>query len=258
MSTTFGPEGGAANVSNATGTLPAANLPAQVPQTLGQSHIPFVLVSSGTMGNNGVLSGITALPTTYPSAYFYFPAGAIASGSAAGFYYGVCSSTTAATIYNNTYTSGTPQIPNTPTPFVTTGPGAYTQTTGSNIAAYTLVIPGNTIGPNGSIWLVGSRSNNNSAGFKTLTGNYGSYAFGTLAETTQTGFVIAGGFSNRGVANVQVTLYNGVLGTGAGAQVFGAIDSTSTQNLVMNMQLATATDTMALESLVAQLIPGVP
>lgn len=240
----------------------AANLtmPAAVPQTLGQSHIPFVLVSSGTMGNNGALSGLTAVATTYPNAYVWMPAGAISSGSLAGWYYATFSSATAATVFNNTYTSGTPAIPGSPTAFVTTGPGAYTQTTGSNIAAYTLSIPGNTIGVNGSINLMVAKSLNNSAGAKTLTANYSSYAFATQAGTTQVGGGAPSGFSNRGVANVQVPLVGSQFNANINsvALVYGTIDSTSAQNLVINLQLATATDTMTLENIVVQLIPGVP
>ncbi len=234
--------------------------PITTPQTLGQSHIPFVLVSSGTMGNNGALSGITAVAAAYPNAYVYLPAGAIASGSLAGWYYAVFSSTTAATVYNNTYTSGTPQIPVSPTAFATTGPGNYTQTTGSNIAAYTLAIAGNTIGVNGSIEVKGARTSNNTAGAKTLELDYSTFTLGALGVSTslQAGFL--SGFSNRAASNVQSALYNQILSLGSTTAVptFGAINSTQSQNLVVNMQLATATDTMTLENIVVQLIPGVP
>src|ERR1700693_852831 len=93
-----------------------------------QNAIPMILPSSGTIGNNGALSALTALPTIYANAYLYFPAGAIVAGSLAGLYYCIMSSTTAGTIYNNTYdtTLGVmPTIPANPVPFVTPGPGAY-------------------------------------------------------------------------------------------------------------------------------------
>lgn len=243
--------------------LPTTALPAQVSLTLGQSHIPFVLVSSGVMGNNGAFSAVTAVATAYPNSYVWFPAGAIAAsgtGSAAGWYYTVWSSTTAGTAFNDLYTSGTPTIPGSPTAFSTTA-GALVQTTGSNIAGYTLAIAGNTIGVNGTVQITGVRSHNNSAGAKTLTTNYGSYAFSTFAPTTTLSVPIFGGFSNRLVANVQVPLTSPNANAGAASAsglVYGAIDSTSSQNLVMNLQLATATDTMTLENIVVQLIPGVP
>lgn len=93
--------------------------------------IPIGLPSSGSIGNNGALTGIAALPKTYntPGIYLYFPANAIASGSAAGFYWVVMSSTTAGTIYNNVGNILDLVVPTSLTPFVTTGPGAYTQTT---------------------------------------------------------------------------------------------------------------------------------
>src|SRR5260221_11452742 len=56
-----------------------SNLDAQVDlvsavQCLLQCAIPFISPSSGTMGNNGALSGITALRQTYPAAWFVVPA----------------------------------------------------------------------------------------------------------------------------------------------------------------------------------------
>ena len=119
------------------------------PYTLASIGIPFVIVSSGSMGNNGALSGITAVKATYVNAYVYLPADAISAGSAAGWYYAVFSSTTAATVYDNVYTSGVPTIPGSPTAFVTTGPGAYTQTTGSYLSPMVITLPANSISANG-------------------------------------------------------------------------------------------------------------
>lgn len=232
----------------------------RLPSIIGQTHIPFVLPSSGSMGNNGALSSITALPTIYPNAYVYMPAGAIASGSAAGWYYAVFSSTTAATLYNNTYTSGTPAIPGTPTPFVTTGPGSYTQTTGSTIAAYALSILGNTIGPNGAVRLNGSWTYNNTSGNKTIAFVYDASTFNTATETTSTQAIILGGFANRGMTNVQASLFGRSPSavTNTGAPIYTAVDSTTTQPLTSVLELGTATDFVVLENLVVELLPGVP
>ncbi|MGO9008079.1 MAG: hypothetical protein ACLQIQ_08540 [Beijerinckiaceae bacterium] len=227
---------------------------------IGQSHIPFVMVSSGTMGNNGALSGIMAVATAYPSAYVYLPAGAISTGSAAGWYYAVFSSTTAATVYNNVYTSGTPQIPASPTAFATTGPGAYTQTTGTYIPAYTLTIAGNTIGPNGAVRISKSVSLNNTSGAKAFRDYLASTELSSVSLNTSTNGGLITGFANRGVTNVQSILLAGN-GEGAGTTsgpFFGAVDTTSNQNLTVQMDLVTATDTMTLESVVVELIPGVP
>jgi hypothetical protein len=123
-----------------------------VPYTIFSTGLPFVIVSSGSMGNNGALTFTGAVASAYPSAYVYLPAGAISSGSAAGFYYAVFSTTTAATVYNNTYTPSNtpPTIPASPTAFVTTGPGAYTQN-GIGILTFNVSVPANTLTVNGKI-----------------------------------------------------------------------------------------------------------
>lgn len=229
---------------------------------LGQSTLPFVVVPSGSFGNNGAYTTANAAQATaYPSAYCSVPAGAIATGvpAAQAWYYCTWQSTTAATFFNNVYTSGTPTIPASPTAFVTTGPGAFTQTVGSNIAAYTLAIAGNTIGVNGGLLVLISKSNNNSAGVKTFTGSYSTFNFATFGPSTQPGGGGTGGFINRAATNVQVSFPAVSWAANmAGTTAYGAIDSTASQNLVLNLQLATATDTITLESTVVELLPGVP
>jgi hypothetical protein len=97
-----------------------------VPVTQSKSALPMISVSTGSMANNGAISGLTALPFTYASCYLYLPTNAIVAGSAAGWYYAQMSSATAGTVFNNTYTTGVPTIPTSPTAFATTGPGAFT------------------------------------------------------------------------------------------------------------------------------------
>jgi hypothetical protein len=123
-----------------------------VPYTLFSTGIPFIIVSSGSMGNNGALTITGAVASIYPNAYVYLPSGAISSGSAAGYYYAIFSSTTAATVYNNTYTpgSGVPTVPASPTAFSTTGPGAYTQSA-SPPNPFSVVVPANALSINGKI-----------------------------------------------------------------------------------------------------------
>jgi hypothetical protein len=227
---------------------------------LGQSHIPFVMASSGTMGNNGALSAITAVAAIYPAAYVYLPAAVIASGSLAGWYFAVFSSTSTATVYNNTYSGGTPQIPASPTAFVTTGPGAFTQTTGSFIGTYSLTIPGNTIGANGSVRVSKMLSMNNSAGAKSSEDIFGGTQFSLNAPTADLSTGVVTGFSNRGTTNVQAMLgaTSGAGGATTTAPFFGAVDTTQNQTMAVSLKLATATDTITLENVFVELIPGVP
>lgn len=228
---------------------------------LGQSTLPFVVLPSGSFGNNGAYTTVNAAQATaYPNAYCSVPAGAIATGvpAAQTWYYCTFSTTQAATLFNNTYTSGTPTIPGSPTAFATTGPGAFTQTTGSNIAAYTLSIPGNTIGLNGGIKVIIGKSNNNNANNKTIGVTYGAFTVVSAATTTATGGAGFAGFFNRGVANVQFSPATTTLVWNmSGTPGYGAVDSTAAQNLVINLQLATATDALVLESAVIKLLPSV-
>lgn len=226
--------------------------------TIGQSRLPMILPSSGSMGNNGALTLTTALDQAYPNAYFYMPAGAIASGSTAGFYYGVMSSTTAATLYNNPYTSGTPTIPATPTGFITTGPGAYTQTTGSFITAYSTTLPGGTLGINDEIQAHGNIFYINSAGAKSFELAYGSFVYGLIAPTTSVIQPFIGGFENTGVTNRQnLTSVSGMnLSTMLSTLANGTIDSTSNQTLTAALKLSTATDYVMIQSLVIQHVIG--
>ena len=229
------------------------------PQVLGQSHITMIVASSGSMGNNGVVSGMTALFTTYANAYLCLPAGAIASGSAAGCYYYVASSPTAGTVYNNPYVSGTPTIPATPTPFVTTGPGAFAPATGVNIVTYSLPIPANLLGPNDTIRLSGLVDYNNSAGAKQVFPQYGGSVLGSASATTTTELYFVTGFSNAGVQTSQVILGSANLLTPTVATHAARLtqNSTTALNLTIQFRLPATTDFMSLENLVVEYIPGV-
>lgn len=115
--------------------------------TLLEIAVPILLPSSGSFGNNGALTGIAALDVILVNGYLYFPAGAIFAGSLAGLYYFAGSSTTAGTVYNNVYSGlGQPTIPATPTPFVCTGPGAYTQSSAVDILLCSVNIPAGALG----------------------------------------------------------------------------------------------------------------
>jgi hypothetical protein len=230
------------------------------PRILGTIGCPVIFPSSGTIGNNGALSALTALPRTYANCFMYFPANAIAAGVAAGLYYVVMSSTTAGTIYNNTYTSGMPVIPTTPTAFATTGPGAYTQTTGAAIAIYTLAIQGGIIGANGSFWGNLLISNSGTTNNKTMSANYGGTAITSVVQATAANIAAEWqvSFSNTGVQNAQVFGPVSQIGHGVSTlpNVTGAVDSSVSQNFTFTVNLATATDFVALDYINLVAFPG--
>lgn len=233
----------------------------RTPYILSQSAIPFIHLSSGTMGNNGALSGVTALPTTYSGgAWVYLVANAIEAGSAAGWYWCVFSSTTAGTVYNDTYTTGQPSI-GTATAFATTGPGAFTGvTTAQQGPAITL--PAGAMGVNGALRVSTKVAATNSANSK---------LFLWRAETTQItpangqantlNFDSVHTVQNRGVQTAQVSFPNGGTvygsGTSASARLFPAVDFSAAQtiNFLFNTK-GTATDNLILEGYIIEVLPS--
>lgn len=107
-----------------------------------ETAIPLIFPPSFTSGNNGAFTGMSTLPYAYPACYIWLPINSISATlpAAAGWYYAECSSTTAGTIYNNTWDgASTPVAPTTKTAFATTGVGAVTGPT-SEVAAINLPI----------------------------------------------------------------------------------------------------------------------
>lgn len=134
--------------------------------------------------------------------WLYYAAGAVFSGSAAGFYWTVMSSTTAGTVYTNTYVPGTSSfdIPASPTAVVDAGPGAFTGVT-SEITAISITVPGGAMGINGTLSSEYAWSCNNSAGNKTCSSKLAGTTFSTFSGTTSTFARYLGRLQNKGVQN---------------------------------------------------------
>ncbi len=216
-----------------------------------ESRIPFIYISSATMGNNGAISSATAMATTYESAYVYLPAGAIVTNSAAGWYYFVGSSTTAGTVYNNTYTSGVPRVPSSPTAFATTGPGAFTQST-SEVTGPQFSVPAGFLGNNGTMKLWVNPVNNNSGNNKTTKLVFGSTTVKSSVTTTGTASLNSRG-GNR--ANAAKQTFADVL-VGASTIVRGTEDTTAAVAIKITGQLATATDNLVIEGFNFEILPA--
>lgn len=222
-------------------------------QNTKHNAIPVFLQSSGSIGNNGALTAITALPVTYPSIYLYFPVNAIAAGVAAGLYYCVMSSTTAGTIYNNVYDPSLgvlPTIPSSPTAFSTTGPGAYTQTTAADITLVGVTIPGGSMGASGVLDIISSwESATNNANAKTTKVKIGATLIGLTPALASTITVRSHHlFSNRGSQSVNFygassSIHGAFINSGSTLVTTpSAINMATDQILYFTMQLATATD----------------
>lgn len=240
-------------------TVTTANVPLVYP--LGQSNVPLILVSSGSIGNNGALTAITATNTTYANCFMWFPTGAISAGSVANWYFVQMASTTAGTIFNNTYTSGTPAVPASPTAFVTTGPGAYVQTTATDIPAYQITIPAGLIQLTDRFRLTGFYSMTNSAGNKLFKVKLGAVTLRNPTVTTQAGYsdlLVIAPIIKTAVA-VQPAMTASPFGQASNAN--GAIavtDISTSQVLSVTLQIAAAADNLSLDQILAERIVGVP
>lgn len=230
-----------------------------------QWGIPVILPSSGSIANNGALTLTTALPTTFPNCWMFFPAGAIAAGSAAGVYFVQMTDTTHGTIFNNKLgtAGGPPTIPALPTAFVTTGPGAYTQTTATNPILVSIPIIGGSLGINGAIRFEGVFQRPGNTDSYSNTMYYGGVAIATLSNPGTS--LIWGPFKrtmrNLGSQAVQVltnTLTDfpsDVLISGS-ATSFLAVNSANDQNLEFSSFISTATDYSILLGVTVEILPS--
>lgn len=214
-----------------------------------RSTIPFFRTPTGTMGNNGAYTSGTAYAKVLAKCYLYFAANQIAAGVAAGWYYAEGSSTTAFTVFNNTYTSGTPTFPASKTAFVTTGTGAITGDITEQ--AILLNIPANQLGPSGGFRLTAKFSHNNTAGTKNprlrYSGLGGNQLSGQTASTSTASYLYSTVF-NQQATNVQEAA--GWVGNAAatGAQFAStSVDTTAATTPAVTMVMGTATDWIGVE-----------
>lgn len=219
-----------------------------VAQILAQWGVPVMLQSSGSVGANGALTGITALPAIFAKCFMYFKAGAVASGSAAGMYPVQMSSTSAGTIFNNPLTSGPPIWPASPTAVVDAGPGAYTQTTATDLTLLSLSIAGGTIGANGALRMSTRNIAPNNANAKLAKYYWGGVVAGQVNLTSAPFAGFERMFQNVGVQNQQIgmNITSSVLGTdwtrdGSVPLVFTS-DTSAAVTLALTANITTATD----------------
>jgi hypothetical protein len=220
--------------------------------------IPIISCSTGNIGNNGALTAITALPTTYSGgAWVNLPAGAIAAGvpAAQTAYWGIFTTGQAATIYNNIQpASGFPTPPTAGqlVPFVTTGPGAFTGITAATVLL-TIPLPAGAMGANGQLRITSSANYTNSAGTKTYGVKLSTLSAPAIAPTTTTNVIKTDIFTN-----VNSQAINKAAGTSqpgaAQASTYGAIDTSVVQNITLNVTCNTATDNFVLDNALGELL----
>jgi hypothetical protein len=229
---------------------------------LFQSHLPFIVLPSGNIANSGVLTGAATLPVTYGSCYTYWAASTLATsgpGSTAGWYYSLMSSATAGTIYANTYTTGLPTIPGSPTALAsTTAIGAYTGVTTTQ-SPQIYAMPGGTMGLRDTVRITTRCSVPNNGNNKQIQPSFGGLAIGFPTNTTTVlSQIIQGNVSNRESLSVQIASTANVLSYTSQANNFTTlgIATASAVNITSILGHSTATDYAVCESMIVELLYG--
>jgi hypothetical protein len=219
---------------------------------------------------NGVAGYGTPLRRVVGNCFAQFPAGAISTGSAAGWYWTNWSSTTVGQIYNNGYSSGTPSVVASPTTFVTTGPGAFTQFASGTtfIQGPKATVAGNSFGLNGAIETAWFASGSGSSGTKLFSSFFGTAQVGQ--DNLNTAYVggAMNSVSNQGATGSQINMRAGGLMGGdyntasAANPVYdatvSAIDTTAAQPAGIQFANASAFDWSILERYSMKLYPTSP
>jgi hypothetical protein len=125
------------------------------------------------------------------------------------------------------------------------------------VSALTVTIPANILGLNGSIRTSAIFSCNNSAGAKTLRVLLANSAYITDQATTAISFAAVGRVLSN-INNTQKQVSHNQGSTGAGSSTLAvvnlAVDTTTAQDLTVKLQVAVASDYIALESIQHELV----
>src|SRR5574343_250005 len=227
--------------------------------------IPFILQSSGSVGANGALTLTTGINDNtisgtqlcYDSCYMYFIAGALYSGSVAGWYYTEMSTATLGTVYDNKYVSGIPALPSTKTPIVSASIGAYTQST-SSIDSVVIQLGKCLFGRNGFATCTPAFIYPSSANGKSMQVMLNDTLVHNKTRTTSTISTPLIDIRSRGTVPKQITTTSDSATYSLGASnttYASSIDTTENVRLTVRMSIAVATDYIILDSIS---INGVP
>lgn len=213
--------------------------------------IPMIYASSGTMtgspNGNGAFTGLTTLTGVVPSrALLYFPANAVATVSAAGWYFCTLSSSTAGNVIDTTpYTpSGTPPVwpasPTTPTTAST-----WTSGTGS-VTAMTFDIPASALSANGMLEFMTTLLNmTNNVNAKSVTLAFGALTTGAVSLASSGAISMTARVNNM-TTGTNVLLYAVGTGFSAYTPVSGTVDTTASVTVTLTLTKGTATDNVGI------------
>lgn len=226
------------------------------PVTLFQSGIPFaILAGDGGVtglsftGTNAVFTLSAAVTTNFwnffktpGGGYMYLPAsaGGLASG---GWYFFRMTSETDGEVFQEMYPgTGEPTIPSSPTQHPNLTPGRITQVT-TEVDAVSFVMPGGSMGPNGTLRALLSVRHPSSATVKTANVKVGSTS---LARSSSATYLLDMEFvrQNAGVQSLQhgvrIDSYIGAGQTTVSGD-YTAVDFSADQTLTFSLRIAANT-----------------
>ena len=124
---------------------------------------------------------------------------------------------------------------------------------------YSLIVPGNTLGPNDTLRVTPIFSMTNSANNKTTNVKFGGSAIGSVVNTTAATYKEQRQVSNRGVKNSQVAFSSAFGGFGGSSVAITAltVDTTQDQILTITGTKASAGETLKLESVIVEVVAAV-
>lgn len=215
-----------------------------------KTGIPVILVPTGTVAADGVITVGTALPAVYANAWIWLPADAIVGGLA-GLYYATFSSTTVGAVKTN-YNAGTADfLPFVPAVAVAAVGSAaeYTQLTGADKILIAIPLAANTITANTRLRGRATYSYNSTAGAKLGRQKLGSATLGSWSGTTSVLCHQESTVAARGVASKQVVTNQNVAAAAiAATTTYETQTTTGALIYAVTGQVAVATDYIVVES----------
>ena len=232
-------------------------------KTIISCGIPFVMfpgngstVGLQFTGSAGAFTlSASAIPTNHYALlsgfYTYLPANFGGQTIDAGWYWATLSSDTAGILYQNTYTSGTPTIPATPTAFVANLTGWLTQSLSEITALNGFTLFGGSLGKNGDLtwwWRLGG----NTSGSKAIKIKLGGTTLMNIPVSTSPGVEASGKIKNIGRQDKQIiSRYSSLTGIGQAGATYSAnevssIDTSSDKTITVTLLLQTTSDALAL------------
>lgn len=228
------------------------------------SGVPMVRPPSGSFDDNGAITLVTALPTTYSTGcYLLCQADAIAVGVPDGMYFAIMSSPTQGIVYNNTWTEsvGMPSIIANPTPFVCTGAGAYVADTSNSYALINRTVPAGLLGKLGYIstrFTAEMPNNANNKLLRTRLGT-GTYALMTLTAATFVRYrtlIYNCGIEALNNSPPATSIVAPIDGVSTGVTYRNTINTASNQTLSITAQISNPADFIVLSFVHAEIFPG--